>query len=217
MKTTQYISSYLAIHPIATATQCGWRHRLRNRIVVLWRSRPYLSKRTAIGVVVWLVIFGLGLHAFSTDRALPRKGSVLAASSESKTVSSAAVTASTTLPAGPTGQLLPPGTLAPAYTYRNSYARGQCTWYVAGRRPVPSNWGNARNWYYAAQRAGWSTGLTPAVGAIAWTPSGFYGHVALVEGVDTSTGRVYIAEMNNPIPYRISHRWAPINDFKYIY
>jgi surface antigen len=121
----------------------------------------------------------------------------------------------TTLPSGPTGQLLPPGVLAAPYTYRNTYLRGQCTWYVAGRRQIPNNWGNARTWYGRAQSAGWSVGTTPAVGAIAWTSAGWYGHVAVVEGI--GNGQVYISEMNYIGAFKISQRWAPINSFKYIY
>jgi surface antigen len=121
------------------------------------------------------------------------------------------------LPDGPTGQLLPPGTLAPVRTYANGYAAGQCTWYVAGRRPVPGNWGNARTWYNRAQAAGWSVGTTPAKAAIAWTSAGYYGHVAVVEDVDVASNTVLVSEMNYTGLYRISKRWVNANAFKYIY
>jgi surface antigen len=107
--------------------------------------------------------------------------------------------------------------MAPIYTYGNSYARGQCTWYVAGRRPVPSNWGNAVSWYSRAQTAGWAVGTTPAIAAIAWTPQGYYGHVALVEDVDAQTGQVLISEMNYLGSYKLDKRWVPATTFKYIY
>jgi hypothetical protein len=116
---------------------------------------------------------------------------------------------------GPVGGLLPPGTLAPYGTFSNHYAPGQCTWYVASRRQVPPNWGNARSWLRGAQAAGWNTGAIPAVGAIAWSPVGYYGHVAVVETV--LGDRVLIAEMNFQGPYRIDQRWSSASIFTYIY
>lgn len=104
-------------------------------------------------------------------------------------------------------------------TFANTYVYGQCTWYVAGRRSVPSNWGNANTWYARAQAAGWSTGSVPAVGAIATTTAGAYGHVALVEAV--SGDSVVVSEMNyygNGGGWNIrSSRTAPASEFLYIY
>jgi surface antigen len=126
------------------------------------------------------------------------------------------------LSSGPTGQLMPPGTMAPDNTYRNSYAKGQCTWYVASRRQVPSGWGNASSWYYNAISSGWSVGTVPAIAAIAWDPAytngaGGAGHVALVERVSDDGTQVYVSEMNYRGPYVKSFRWAPSTGFKYIY
>lgn len=214
------MSAYLAAaHSGAGRGYASWR-RTRNRAFVIWRGRPHITFRTGLALLSWVLLFGVGLFAFQHRALIAPAPSVLAADHSLGAAIEAAQHATAPavkLPGGPSGQLLPPGTMAAPYTYANSYARGQCTWYVAGRRPVPSGWGNAANWYYAAQRAGWSTGTTPAVAAIAWTPRGYYGHVALVEGVDTSTGRVLISEMNYYGPYRTDQRWAPISDFKYIY
>jgi surface antigen len=107
-------------------------------------------------------------------------------------------------------------------TYRNSYARGQCTWYVAGRRQIPGNWGNAASWYYRALSSGWSVGATPAVAAIAWNPaytngSGPYGHVALVEKISADGTQVYVSEMNYRGLGVKSYRWVSAKAFKYIY
>ncbi len=74
----------------------------------------------------------------------------------------------------------------------NSYYWGQCTWYVASKRPVPSNWGNAITWYSNAQYAGYATGSEPRAGAIAWE---FKNHVAYVESVNAD-GTVNVSEMN---------------------
>jgi len=121
------------------------------------------------------------------------------------------------LPTGPSGQLMPPGTMAPDGTYRNTYTSGNCTWYVAGRRQVPSGWGNAVSWYYHATSSGWAVGTTPAIAAIAWTPAGSMGHVALVEGVSDDGQRVYISEMNYRGLGVKSYRWTSASSFKYIY
>ncbi|HEU0266509.1 MAG TPA: CHAP domain-containing protein [Candidatus Saccharimonadaceae bacterium] len=88
----------------------------------------------------------------------------------------------------------------------NRYAWGNCTWYAYERRvqlglPVGSFWGNASTWALAAQQNGFRVDNTPSVGAIAqWNAyaggSGYYGHVGIVEGVN-SDGTVTISEMNN--------------------
>jgi N-acetylmuramoyl-L-alanine amidase len=98
----------------------------------------------------------------------------------------------------------------------NGYAYGYCTYYVAGRRSVPSGWGNANTWYYAAQSSGFRVGSTPVPGAIAWTSAGYYGHVAYVEQV--SGGQVLVSEMNfNGNWNRVTSRWASASSFRYIY
>lgn len=93
----------------------------------------------------------------------------------------------------------------------NGYAYGYCTYYVATRKSIPQNWGNAESWLGAAQAAGYQTGSVPKPGAIAWT----YGHVAYVEKV--SGGKVLISEMNAPVWNQVSHRWAAPGEFRYIY
>jgi surface antigen len=107
--------------------------------------------------------------------------------------------------------------MSPSGTYTNHYGWGQCTRYVAGRRQVPGNWGNANTWYPRAAAAGWSVGTTPAVGAIAWTSAGPLGHVALVEQISVDYERVYISEMNEAGLGVKSYRWVPARTFKYIY
>ena len=155
-----------------------------------------------------------------------------AAPASALTPTAQAATVSVLTP-GPTGQATPPAPaaspaaivaavipsiyVAPAYSYANSYDAGQCTWYVAGRRKVPSNWGNADNWYYGAERAGWKVGYTPVLGAIAQTSAGWYGHVAIVEGISQDGKSVEVTEMNYDGPYIIDNRWAPTASFRYIY
>jgi surface antigen len=98
----------------------------------------------------------------------------------------------------------------------NGYSYGYCTYYVATRRAVPSNWGNANTWYSNAQISGYRVGSTPMPGAIAWTGAGYYGHVAYVESV--SGGMVTVSEMNyNGNWGRVTSRTVPASSFRYIY
>lgn len=139
------------------------------------------------------------------------------------------VTAASSLPSGPTGETTPVGSaiqpvstppairLAQVSAYANNYARGQCTWYVASRRPIPSGWGNANNWYRSAVAAGWPVGNQPALGAIAWTAADTYGHVALVEDISADGTQVYLSEMNYQGLWVRSTRWANTSSFRYIY
>ena len=75
----------------------------------------------------------------------------------------------------------------------DSFAYGDCTWYVATRRCIP--WGgNANAWYYNAARMGYQEGSVPEVGAVAIWDQGegganaWYGHVAYVEVVGPDLG-----------------------------
>lgn len=96
----------------------------------------------------------------------------------------------------------------------NSYYWGQCTWYVASKRPIPGNWGNAYSWYYNAQRAGFGTGSAPRVGAVGWERSN---HVVYVESVN-GDGTVTISEMNwGGRPGVLHYRTEPASRFLYIY
>lgn len=99
----------------------------------------------------------------------------------------------------------------------NNYSYGYCTWYVANRRgDLPPSMGDARNWYYAAQNYGFAVGSTPQVGAVAWTPNGYYGHVAYVEAVEGNN--VLVSEMNFAGGWNvISSRWVDASAFRYIY
>ena len=71
---------------------------------------------------------------------------------------------------------------------------GQCTWYVASRRPIPWD-GNAGEWFDEAQALHWPTGQMPQPGAIMVTWESWYGHVAYVEKVNPD-GSWVVSEMN---------------------
>lgn len=103
-------------------------------------------------------------------------------------------------------------------SYGNSYAPGNCTWYVKQKRPdIGNHWGNANSWYYSAASQGWDVGNTPKKGAIATTTAGWAGHVAYVEGVSLDGEYVTISEMNVGGLYRMGYRTVHYTNFLYIY
>lgn len=167
----------------------------------------------------WVVAGAVVTAGMQASPLLSPVGTLGAARNSAVSPAPATLTAATAavqmLPGGPSGQILPPGTLAAPYAYKNTYASGQCTWYVAGRRQVPSGWGNANTWYSRAKSQGWSTGTVPSLGAIATTTQGYFGHLALVEAIEGN--QVLVSEMNFIGPYVINRRWVPATSFKYIY
>ncbi len=218
-----YQSSYLSVRRQASYGG-GRQRRLLVRLRLLMSWMPRLGWRTWSGLALWGLIFVVGLYGFEHQTIPLPPADVAAADSGGRggatPTTPAQLTAAskaTALPGGPTGQLLPPGTMAAPYTYANSYTAGQCTWYVAGRRPIPRGWGNANTWLAHARAVGWATGSTPAIAAVAWTNAGYYGHVALVEDVNAETGQVLISEMNYLGPYKLDKRWVNASAFTYIY
>ena len=206
---------YLKSNEQPTRTNTALRLFERAIREVVW-ALFQLKPRDIMNLAVWVMILtGLGT-AYHYAGITPVSSSTRHILSTAQSASAPAHELEVrVLPAGPSGQLLPPGTMAPISTYDNSYASGQCTWYVSSRRQVPNNWGDARNWYHRAQANGWSVGDMPAVASIAWTSAGPHGHVALVEAIQN--GQVLVSEMNYLGPYRFSKRWAPISSFRYIY
>jgi len=102
----------------------------------------------------------------------------------------------------------------------NGYDYGYCTWYVANRVPVPTNWGNANTWDNYAALSGWTVSSTPIAGAIAQTDGGWEGHVAYVEAVSADGSQIKYSDMNGLAGWgRIGYSdWVPANHFPhYIY
>lgn len=98
----------------------------------------------------------------------------------------------------------------------NGYDFGYCTWYVASRRSVPGNWGNANQWYAGAQAAGWATGIIPRPGAIGVSFVGAAGHVVYVESVSGTS--VTVSEMNALAGWdHVDTATYPMTNFVYIY
>ena len=100
----------------------------------------------------------------------------------------------------------------------NSYAPGNCTWYVKQKRPdIGSFWGNANAWYYSAQADGFRVGSKPKIHAIGVTHEGWAGHVVFVEKVSLDGSTVTISEMNYMGLYNMNTRTVPASSFQYIY
>lgn len=104
----------------------------------------------------------------------------------------------------------------------NSYAPGNCTWYVASRIQVPSNWGNAYSWDDNARASGWIVSKTPVPGAIAQSDNmSYFGHVAVVESVSADGTMMEYSDMNGLPGYFGRVRFpglVPITKFQwYIY
>ena len=86
--------------------------------------------------------------------------------------------------------------IAPNYNQNNTYPVGQCTWGAKALAPWAHNyWGDAGGWIYSAQAAGFRTGSTPMVGAIAVWSGGYDGHVAVVTDVQSATS-IKVMESN---------------------
>ena len=88
-------------------------------------------------------------------------------------------------------------TSRPRYnTDASSYPTGECTWGAKTLAPwVGDYWGNGAQWATSAAAAGFRTGSTPQVGAIACWNDGAYGHVAVVTAVESNT-RIQVSESN---------------------
>jgi surface antigen/LysM repeat protein len=99
----------------------------------------------------------------------------------------------------------------------NGYIPGYCTWYVANRISVPSNWGNANTWDNLAPRSGWTVSTAPRAGAIAQTDRGSEGHVAIVEAVSEDGTQIKYSDMNGIAGYnRVGYSdWVSSSRFEH--
>ena len=116
--------------------------------------------------------------------------STTSSSSSSESSSSSASTESTSYTPAPVKQ-------RPTYsTNASSYPVGECTWGAKTLAPWAGDyWGNGAQWATSAAAAGFRTGSTPQVGAIACWNDGGYGHVAVVTAVSSSTS-IQVSESN---------------------
>jgi surface antigen len=100
------------------------------------------------------------------------------------------------------------------YGKSHSYPYGQCTWWVAQKRAVPS-WGNAVDWINNAVAAGYEVCpgryCVPRIGAIIYLKGHrIYGHVAYVERIEG--GKVIFSEMNYIGLGRMNYRSLKMTD-----
>ena len=101
------------------------------------------------------------------------------------------------------------------WTGSNPMPWGWCTWYAWERRAsmgggyqLPGGLGNANTWSYALAGSFIVNG-TPAAGAVFQTGYGYYGHVGIVERVN-SDGSIEISDMNGPAGWgRVGHQTIP--------
>jgi surface antigen len=133
--------------------------------------------------------------------------------------------------------IIPNGKIAPAVTVSsytrgvitsfsatyggNGYDFGWCTYYVATRVSVPTNWGNANTWDDYARLSGWTVSSRPVAGAIAQSDSMSYlGHVAYVEAVSPDGSMMKYSDMNGIKGWgRVGYSdWVPVSMFQhYLY
>lgn len=112
----------------------------------------------------------------------------------------------------PDGKIVTPGGFTPRYG-GNGYDYGWCTWYAAARSGAPGNWGNANTWAYYAARSGWTVSSAPRAGAIFQTPSGWAGHVGMVDEV-YDNGTMKISDMNGIAGFgRVGSKIVPIGTY----
>ena len=90
-----------------------------------------------------------------------------------------------------------PARQRPTYSSNaSSYPTGECTWGAKTLAPWAGDyWGNGAQWATSAAAAGFRTGSTPQVGAIACWNDGGYGHVAVVTAVSSSSS-IQVSESN---------------------
>lgn len=102
-----------------------------------------------------------------------------------------------------------------------TYAYGQCTWWTCMRAKklgwtgVGRYWGNGQDWASSGAKAGFRiTKNAPVAGAIISWPAGVqgsdptYGHVGVVESVDTAKGTITTSEKG--AGYKVYSRTMPI-------
>jgi N-acetylmuramoyl-L-alanine amidase len=93
------------------------------------------------------------------------------------------------------------------------YIPGWCTYYVAAKISVPSNWGNANTWDSGARASGWTVSPVPVKGAIGQTDRGSQGHVGIVEDVSADGTMIKYSDMNGLAGFnRVGYSdWVPVH------
>ena len=107
--------------------------------------------------------------------------------------------------------------------YCATYAYGQCTWWTCmrakklGWKNIGQYWGNGQDWARSGAAAGYKTTTdAPVAGSIISWPAGVqgsdstYGHVGIVESVDTAKGTITTSEKG--AGYKVYSRTMPIKN-----
>jgi len=100
-------------------------------------------------------------------------------------------------------------------TYSSPYPAGQCTWLASTMKGNIPSWGNANSWDDGARASGKTVSPVPVVGSVAQTDRGYYGHVAVVVGVQGDT--ITITEGNYDYNGSIRTHTVPTSSYVYIY
>ncbi|MCI2890028.1 CHAP domain-containing protein [Staphylococcus hominis] len=106
----------------------------------------------------------------------------------------------------------------------NTYAKGQCTYYVFDRvkedhHLISNQWDDAKYWANKAKKQGYTVNENPTKGSILHYPKGKHGHVAYVEQVNND-GSLIVSDMNFRKPYEITTRFVDVyqvDQFNYIH
>jgi surface antigen len=104
---------------------------------------------------------------------------------------------------------------SPPRTHSSPYPTGQCTWLASTMKGNIPSWGNANQWDDNARASGKTVSPVPVVGSVAQTDRGYYGHVAIVVGVQGDT--ITITEGNYDYNGSIRTHTVPTSSYQYIY
>lgn len=107
------------------------------------------------------------------------------------------------------------GRLNYARAYSGYYAAGNCTAGAFQLAPWVGQWNDAKMWAINAHKDGLTVSNTPIVGSVFVSTKGRYGHVGVVQAVNSST--VTVKDMNYRGLYKWTVRDVPISEFVYIY
>jgi surface antigen len=120
------------------------------------------------------------------------------------------------IPNGHTQAVITYGVFSASYG-GNGYDFGYCTWYVASKIAVPTNWGNANTWATYAALSGWNVSSRPTPGAIAQTSRGWAGHVAIVHEVSSDGSMIKYSDMNGLAGWNREgfSDWMPASTFEH--
>ena len=140
-------------------------------------------------------------NAEESAKAAAAKAAVVTAAKATTTTTTSESTPAAATPVTSNGS----GTQSSSNSAGNSYAWGQCTWYVKSVASWAGNgWGNGNQWGASAAAEGFTVNYSPAAGAIvsfaggqmvgSWAADGSYGHVAYVQSYNAASNTITITQ-----------------------